>query len=127
MNLPDHIHPVAVGEALLNIGMSINDIHALTTGPAPQIICDSEALGVLDSDTILMGRYDTTHWSVMTWCDWAADVQIDPTDIFPLVIIATGAQVRAARTALAATQQPQQTPADTAPTGTTNTTRKLTP
>lgn len=97
MNLPDHIHPIAVDDALLNIGMTINEIRALTGDTTPTIIRTVEELEALDPDTVLM----IEGAEAMTW---------EPRDLirfklqggspFPAVVVTTAEQVRAAREAL---------------------------
>ena len=66
-----------------------------------QIIRTPEELEALDPDTHL------GHWHegsldpvVMVHSDWINDYEIDGGGIFPLAVIATGEQVRAARKAL---------------------------
>lgn len=58
--------------------------------------------GLPDPDALLMGITDELHpgVQVMYAADWEADYLIDSTGIFPLAVIATGEQVRAARKAL---------------------------
>lgn len=98
MNLPDHIHPIAVEEALLNIGMTTNEIRALTGNTAPQIIRTVEELEALDPDTILI------DWDGEETFAYRAQASIRNLgtesmyyDSFPAVVIATADQVRAAR------------------------------
>lgn len=147
MNLPDHIHPISFEEALLNIGMSINEIRALTNtpepnicqakevvfevigtmvydtfpnppediaeevlselldnnilAPAPQIIRTVDELEALDRMTVLMHADDghplTLGWH---WFDEEGNLWPESEEDLPAVVVATGAQVRAARTAL---------------------------
>lgn len=87
MNLPDHIRSTAVDDALLNIGMTINEIRELTGDAAPQIIRTVEELEALDPDTLVMSRKG--------YLAHAEDnIRI------PVVVVATADQVRAARKAL---------------------------
>lgn len=98
MNLPDHIHPIAVDDALLNIGMTINEIRVLTGDPDPQIIRTVEELEALDPETVV--------WPARHYGPYAVEtIAPDPfnpywTPPLPAVVIATAAQVRAARKAL---------------------------
>lgn len=62
----------------------------------PQIIRTIEELKALDSDTYLANR----DCVIMAAFDWEDDYQIDPADMFPIVVIATGERVRAACKAL---------------------------
>lgn len=103
MNLPDHIHPIAVDDALLNIGMTINEIRVLTGDTAPTIIRTVEELEALGAEAVVQrlpqhpGQYSRTE----TAGDLAYVVQRWGTNKhLPAVVIATGAQVRAARKAL---------------------------
>lgn len=87
MNLPDHIRPTAVDDALLNIGMTINEIRDLTGDAAPQIIRTVEELEALDPDTLVMSRKG--------YLAHAEDnIRI------PVVVLVPAAQVRAAHKAL---------------------------
>ena len=63
---------------------------------APQIIRTIEQLDALDPDTYLVNSDQV----VMHTFDWVDDYNIDPTDMFPLAVIASGEQVRAACKAL---------------------------
>lgn len=103
MNLPDHIHPIAVDDALLNIGMTINEIRALTGDTTPTIIRTVEELEALESEAIVQrhpqhpGQYSYPE----TASDLAYVVQRWGTDRYlPAVVVAPAAQVRAARKAL---------------------------
>ena len=99
MNLPDHIHPIAVDDALLNIGMTINEIRVLTGDTAPTIIRTVEELEALDPDTAVYtpGRDDPVFVG-----DFLSDIRYDQdyADDLPAVVIRDGAEVRAARKAL---------------------------
>lgn len=101
MNLPDHINPVAVDDALLNIGMTINEIRELTgdTGDTdPQIIRTVEELESHHPDTVV--------WPARHYGPYAVGAIVpDPFDPdwtppLPAVVVRDGAQVRAARKAL---------------------------
>lgn len=93
MNLPNHIHPIAVDDALLNIGMTINEIRALTGDTTPQIIRTVEELKALDDDAFLMASDGNIYYAI------GAKGRLLPSDI-PSVVIRDGAEVRAARKAL---------------------------
>lgn len=101
MNLPDHINPIAVEEALLNIGMTINEIRALTGNTAPQIIRTVEELQDLDPDTLLI------DWDGEETFAYRAQASIRNLgtesmyyDSFPAVVVAPAEQARAAFEAL---------------------------
>lgn len=103
MNLPDHIHPIAVDDALLSIGMTINEIRTLTGDTAPQIIRTVEELEALGAEAVVQrlpqhpGQYSRTE----TAGELAYVVQRWGTrKHLPAVVVATAAQVRAARKAL---------------------------
>ena len=91
MNLPDHIHPIAVDDALLNIGMTINEIRALTGDPAPTVIRTVEELWSMDLDTLLYCGWQECHYLL------AKDLHPDH---LPAVVVLPADQVRAARKAL---------------------------
>lgn len=76
MNLPDHIHPIAVEEALLNIGMTINEIRALTGDTAPTIIRTVEELEALDPYDVIAYKSPEGYGLVCT----AYDATIGDTD-----------------------------------------------
>ena len=99
MKLPDHINPIAVDEALLNIGMTINEIRELTGNAAPQIIRTREELEALDPDTLVLDAAGHTvrYGSQVTRWD------------LPLAVIASADQVRAARKSIGGSMNTQYT------------------
>jgi hypothetical protein len=96
MSLPDHIHPIAVDEALLNIGMTINEIRALTGNPAPQIVRTPAELEALDPDTVLSPLLGT----IVLYPREVRDFMEVARDCLPAVVVASGEHVRACREAL---------------------------
>ena len=66
----------------------------------PQIIRTREELAALDPDTVLFDVDDPWREVRMSASEWMEDYAIDAEGIFPLAVIATGEQVRAARQAL---------------------------
>lgn len=66
----------------------------------PQIIRTREDLAALDPDTVLI-NIDTPQCELrMNAREWMDDCAIDAEGIFPLAVITTGDQARAARQAL---------------------------
>lgn len=103
MNLPDHIHPIAVEEALLNIGMTINEIRALTGNAAPQIIRTREELEALDPDTVVWpyGYYDPyAAERLLIVLDGPFNDPEETVIPLPIAVIRADALRRAARKAL---------------------------
>lgn len=72
----------------------------------PQIIRTREELAALDPDTVLIDVDDPWCEVRMNAHEWMEDYDIDTKGIFPLAIISTGDQVRAARQALT-TEKPK--------------------
>lgn len=99
MNLPDHIHPIAVDDALLNIGMTINEIRVLTGDPAPQTISTVEELGALDPDTVVLDGVGEIY-PVRYYLDADDDEKMIYERYLPAAKVAEGAHVRACREAL---------------------------
>lgn len=68
----------------------------------PRIIRTRDELANLDPDTMLLDVDDPRYEVHMSASEWMEDYTIDAEGIFPLAVIATGEQVRAARQALEA-------------------------
>ena len=66
----------------------------------PRIIRTREELAALDPDTVLFDVDDPRYEVRMSASEWMEDYAIDAKGIFPLAVLATGEQVRAARQAL---------------------------
>lgn len=67
----------------------------------PQIVRTVEELKALDPEAMLISKDDEWEPCIpMHAAEWLGDWHIDPDGIFPLAVIATGEQVRAARKAL---------------------------
>ena len=81
-----------------DIAASLADAGLLT--PGPQIIRTREELAALDPDTVLIDVDDPWCEVRMSAGEWMEDYAIDADGIFPLAVIATGEQARAARQGL---------------------------
>ena len=88
-----------VGDEPSNVVAAALATEGLLT-PEPKIIRTRDELAVLDPDTVLFDVDDPWREVRMSASEWMEDYAIDAEGIFPLAVIATGEQVRAAREAL---------------------------
>lgn len=72
MNLPDHIHHIAVDEALLNIGMNISEIRALTGDRTEDEMRWEYAVEDLNGD--ILDLNDDAYSDVETLWTWHREV-----------------------------------------------------
>ena len=83
--------PLTVADALAKEGL---------LAPEPRVIRTAEELATLDPDTVLI-NIDTPQCELrMNAHEWMEDYAIDAEGVFPLAVIATGDEVRAARQSL---------------------------
>lgn len=87
-----HMTPLKVAQALADVGL---------LAPEPQIIRTLDELEALDPETVLMEVGNVPQSEAWTWFEPETG-KVAPTlgEDLPVVVIASGAQVRAARTAL---------------------------